>query len=261
MNNMKIEWNNYVDHIFCITYLPSGRLHKFKNVLTDINVNIKDNNFFTFMYDYDHFLFKSYYDEIVKKSLNFYNNNVYYSGNRLNFENFEYTFYVAYNSYRALKIAQYFNYDRIIIFEDDLIFLKDINYIINALNFVNEQNDFDLCLCQTTFCHCFHGIRKYLQNVADDLGNDFFMKTSEPTGVFGGGFIILTKNGIDKIIKFYEENDILVCLDSLENFKNTKIKLTTLFALKPLCIQECMLNWTNEQIEYYNKNMIIDEYI
>ena len=39
MNN-KIEWNKYVDHIFCLQYLSNNRLNEISNTLKSINVNI-----------------------------------------------------------------------------------------------------------------------------------------------------------------------------------------------------------------------------
>lgn len=255
-----IDWTNYVDHIFCITYLPNGKLNKISNTLSNIGININDSKFFSFLYDYEHCIFKDQYQIMKSMSFDTFNKKRYFENSFLDNDKQDYVFYVGMNTYRILKISQYFNYDRIIIFEDDIIFLKDINYIINALDFVNKQNDFDLCLCQTTYVDAYHGIKKYLQVCANDLGNDFFMKTSEPIGVYGGSFVILSKEGIDKIINYYEHYNMAVCIDSLDSLRD-KIELRTLFALKPLCIQECMLNWTNEQIEYNNKNMIIAEYI
>lgn len=76
----------------------------------------------------------------------------------------------------------------------------------------------------------------------------------------GGGFIILTNNGINKIIKYCEHNNVIFNLDIYDSIRDLA-KLDTIFALKPLCIQQNMIEeWPNERCMNENINMIIDEY-
>ena len=76
----------------------------------------------------------------------------------------------------------------------------------------------------------------------------------------GGGFIILTNHGINKIIKYCEHNNVIFCLDTYDSIRHL-VKLDTIFALKPLCIQQNMIDeWPNERCMDENANMIIDEY-
>ena len=256
MNN-KIEWNKYVDHIFCLQYLSNNRLNEISNTLKSINVNIDDPKFFSFVYDYEHCIFNNHYQNMKEDSFDFFNKNVYYSSAHLYNDKHNHIFYLGLNTYRALKIAQYFKYDRIIIFEDDIKFLKDIDYIIKAMNFVKEQ-DFDICMCQTAFNNAWHGIKDYLiESGCKDLGNNMFLKTKEPLGLFGGGFIILTNKGINKIINYYENNNLMVCIDVLDELRHLT-NLETLFALKPLCVQDSYFDDPN--IKEVNDNINIEEY-
>ena len=124
-----------------------------------------------------------------KLSFDFFNNHTMWGGNRLNYDKHEYLYYLALATYRTLKIAQYFEYDRIIIFEDDIRFLKDIDYIKNNLELINTL-DFDMCMLQTTFLECWHGIKKFILN--NDHGvkeaSENILRTVDNLGVYGGRF-------------------------------------------------------------------------
>ena len=184
-----------------------------------------------------------------------------WEGNRLNYDQQAYIYYVALTTYRILKIAQYFNYDRIIIFEDDIRFLKDIDYIIKNLELINTL-DFDMCMLQTTFCDCWHGIKNDILDGDPGVkeAGENILRTIDNLGVYGGGFIILTNHGINKIIKYCEDNNVVLNLDIFDSIRHL-VKLDTIFALKPLCIQQNMIEeWSNERYMNENINMIIDEY-
>jgi GR25 family glycosyltransferase involved in LPS biosynthesis len=193
-----------------------------------------------------------------EESFKFFNENKYYEGSHLDINQHNYIFYLGFNTYRALKIAQYFNYDRIIIFEDDIKFLKDINYIIDAMNFVKTQ-DFDICMYQTTFMEEYHGIKSYLLDYVEDLGNDMLIKFNRPIGTYGGGFIILTRKGINKIVNYFEDNNLIVALDVLDTLID-KMKLEVLYALKPLCVQNIHFDVSKEELYERNANINIEEY-
>jgi len=250
-----IDWKKYADHIFCIHYLPNNRLEKISKTLTDIGIDINDNKFFSFMYDIEHKIFQYERNFMYQKS--FYVISNYKKFNK--FAKEPYLFDVGVTTYRILKIAQHFKYEKIILFEDDLIFLKDHNYIIKALDFVNTQ-EFDLCSCQTTYLDKSRGDKNiYIKNgFAEDVGNDMFIRIKDNLGCYGGGFYILTKNAINIIVDFFEKNNVLTCIDNLEGLRHI-VKMNILLALKPLCIQERMLNWNEKTTE--NINIKLDEYI
>lgn len=255
-----IDWTKYVDHIFCMTYLPSNRLNEISKTLMNVNIDINNPKFFSFIYDYEHKIFLNEYDNMRQKSYEFININLEYDGMKLKKP---YIFDVALSIYRTLKIAQYFNYNRIILFEDDIIFLKDLNYIIKAMDFLKTQN-FDMCICQSIFCDTWRGIKSYLKNEegCEDLGNDMFMKTNDPLGIYDAGFNILTKDGINKIVKLFEDHNIVSSLDVLIALKKGIINnFNICFALKPLCIQKCMLDLDINFLQTLNANINIKEYI
>lgn len=259
---MNINWEDYVDHIFCISYLPNNRLNYISNELTKLGININNPKFFSFVYDYEHVILNDGYRILEGLSFRSFNKNVVwpFGGTCLYLDKHDYIFYLGLMTYRILKIAQYFKYKRIIIFEDDLVFLNDLEYIKNALDFIKSEQ-FDLCMCQTTFVQSFGGDKNKLNNVkyTNSFDNDMFLRTNKTIGVYGGGFDILTDKGINKIIKFFEENDIITCLDSLDTHRPL-IQLDTIFALKPLCIQQHMLKWNEEELNENNVNINIEEY-
>ena len=255
-----IDWKQYTDYIFCLHYLNNDRLNEITKTLTDINIDVNDSSFFSFIYDIDHCIFKDQMQSMKEEAFNLFNEKAKYYKLPINNPKFDYVFYIALNIYKTLKIAQYFKYDRIIIFEDDIKFLKDTNYIINAMNFVKEQ-DFDICICQTTFVCAFHGIKSYLlENDCEDLGNDMFLRTKEPLGLFGAGFTIFTNKGINKLLNYIESTNLLVAIDTYDGIRDI-VDLDTLFALKPLCIQKCIITeWDDERRKEENINMNIEEY-
>lgn len=259
-DDSKIDWKKYADYIFCLNYLPNNRKESISQKLTNLGIDINDNEFFSFSYDIDHNIFKDHYNDMMEKSFNIFNQNAYYTKSYLDKDKHDYIFYLGSNIYHTLKIAQHLNYKRIILFEDDLLFLKDHNYIIKAMDFIKTQ-DFDICMCQTNFMDAWAGIKSeiLINDSGEDLGNDMFMKVNVPLGLYGGGFIILTKSGIDKIVKYFEENNMIVCLDVLDALRD-KMNLETIFALKPLCIQEHMLEWPLERQHSQNINMNVNEY-
>lgn len=251
-----IDWKKYADYIFCINYLPNNRLTNISQTLTNIGIDINDNKFFSFMYDVEHKLFMNEFNDIKENTFKLLNLN-----KRFNQNNTPYLFNVGMITYKILKIAQYFKYKKIIIFEDDIIFLKDKNYLKNALDFINNE-DFDLCMCQTTFLDNIHGnIEFYKHNkLFQYLGTDMFMKTSTNIGIYGGSFMILTDACINKLIDFFESYNVVTCLDNLDGLYHI-LNLTRLFAIKPLCIQSDMLSWTLDKIKLNNINININEYI
>ena len=117
-------------------------------------------------------------------------------------------------------------------------------------------------LLQTTFLECWHGIKNEIldnDNCVKEVGENI-LRTIDNLGVYGGGFIILTNHGINKIIKYCEHNNVVLNLDIFDSIRHL-VKLDTLFALKPLCIQQNMIDeWSNKRCMDENANMIIDEY-
>ena len=252
-----IDWKKYADYIFCINYLPDNRLKDISKTLIDIGIDINDSTYFSFMYDIEHKMFLDEYYVMWQKSYSFLNNVGHFMP--IDTNNYRF-FYLAIITYKILKIAQYFKYERIIIFEDDLIFLKDLEYIKNTLDFVNTQN-FDMCSLQTTFLDCWHGLYEYISKLdyVTNLNNYTLFKTNSNLGVYSGGFLILTKNGINNIIDFFETNNIIIWLDALEGRRHM-FNCKYMFILKPLCIQKWMLEIPIDNLMEFNANINLDEY-
>ena len=250
-----IDWKKYADYIFCIHYLPNNRLKDISKTLINIGIDINDSTYFSFMYDIEHKMFLNEYNIIYQNSFSYLNEIT-----KLMYIYDQHLFYLGMITYKILKIAQYFKYERIIIFEDDLIFLKDLEYIKNTLNFVNTQN-FDICSLQTTFLDCWHGLYEYISQLdyVTNLNNYTLFKTNSNLGVYSGGFLILTKNGINNIIDFFETNNVVICLDALEGRRHI-LNYEYMFILKPLCLQKWMLEIPVDDLMQFNANINLDEY-
>ena len=112
--NKIINWKKYVDHIYCIHYTPySDRKERLEKELK--RVGILDSDIFSWEYSYDMPKFASNASQDL-----------------------------AYNHLLCYYNALYMGYEKVLILEDDIVFLKDINMIQTLLD--NLPNEYDLCL-------------------------------------------------------------------------------------------------------------------
>ena len=111
---MRINWNNYVDHIFCIHKIEYD--YRYNDLIETLKyADVLNSMIFDFIYDYDdNYKFKNAYECLF------------------------------YNHYLAAKYCVKFNWNKILVFEDDIRILKNKNIIIEYLD--NLYNNFDICL-------------------------------------------------------------------------------------------------------------------
>lgn len=250
MNN----WKTYLDHIFCMTYLPKNKYDKINTRLLNTGIDTKDADFFSWYFDIDDYSINDSIQLLKQNFINYFNDNcdTDFRYDNDNYKN-KYT-KLGINTYHILKIAQYFNYDRIGIVEDDAVFIKDNDYIKSIMETLSSQS-FDMCQLQTTFDDCEAGNVEYLlTNNNAEIVNANILRQIYPAGVYGGAFIILTKSGINKVIDLFETNKFVCPLDALELIKH-KTNLDCLFLLKPLCIQTDFYKFTDEWLHTKNINM------
>lgn len=260
MNDLKINWFNYVDHIFCINYLPNNRYNSFINKLKNVDIDINEIPIskLTFLYDNDINLFNfkfnddnNIFNKISKNINNLIKEDLYYT-----YEYFNTTFKLSLNIYKMLKIAEYFDYDRILYLEDDIAFINNKNYLIDALNSLNELN-FDILLGQGAY----QFNETNILNNKDILSfeNEYFLKfNNKVITAYGASLCILTKQGIKKLIKLYEFLDYPICLDMIFNINDFPFDLITV--KKPLAIQDYYFNVNNSNLKKINSFINIEEY-
>lgn len=144
-----IEWNKYFDHIYCVHFLPyKDRLAKIKSELK--RVGILDSGIFSWQYTWD----TPFYDILSRTSIN----------------------KALSVGYMKCGLAQYYchkeaydlGYNRILVLEDDISFLKDLDKIKEILEATPE--DYDLVLYDNTG----RNPAKYHKYRKDNQINDFF---------------------------------------------------------------------------------------
>lgn len=254
MNDI-INWKKYVDHIYAINYLPNNRHELLCKRLLSIGININDRSLFDFEYGIENKLFVKNIEEYATPDKMLYAYN--YS---------KYIFELGLNVYHILKIAQFKQYNRIIIFEDDICFHKDLNFIKNALNYISSINS-DIVFCDTNFERFKCGAVDSLELVGliHKTDNDFFMHIKEyndDVEIYGAAFMILSKDAINILIDLFEEYQLPIGLDMI-NMPYFRDKINTLniyAAIKPLGVQEILFSWDENTIKGKNRNININEY-
>ena len=253
----KIDFSKYVDHIFCIHYLPNNRLENISKQFDYIGIDIHNNSLFSFEYGIENQLFVDQIKDYCNRYNELFQGVFYYQ---------PYLFDIGIKIYHILKIAQYKKYKRIIIFEDDIKFLKDLDYIKNALDYIFEQ-DFDYVHCDPNYSRMYRGIEDYLlsYDLIYKLDNPYFYKLKyayKQTCIYDDGFIILSSYAINLLINLFERDQVVTSLDMIYNpmWKDDIFNLKIYGAIKPLAIQEKTLTYTPERLEGINIHMNIDEY-
>ena len=111
-----IDWSKYFDRIYCIHFV---QYTKRKQLLEfELNrVGILNSGIFQYQFTYNNFKFNQYIKEVLNIPCHFYR---YIS--------------VALGHYEAIRDAYNKDYNRILIIEDDVRFLRDLNKIEQILN-------------------------------------------------------------------------------------------------------------------------------
>lgn len=144
-----IKWDKYFDHIYCVHFLPyKDRLAKITSELK--RVGILDSGIFSWQYTWD----TPFYDVLSRTSINKALSVGYMK--------------CGLSQYYCHKEAYDLGYDRILVLEDDISFLKDLDKIQEILEATPE--DYDLVLYDNTG----RNPAKYHQYREKNQINDFF---------------------------------------------------------------------------------------
>ena len=125
-DNIKIDWKKYVDQIYCITLTKRNNENLYKELK---RVDILDSGIYYEKEFINSPLFKTLYN-------NFNNNEVIHRYYNYSFDNLM-------SNYYYMKHAKSHDYKKILIIEDDVVFLKNKKYIIDILesyNNIEESN-------------------------------------------------------------------------------------------------------------------------
>ena len=190
LSKQQTDWSNIFDHIYCIHFLPyKNRLENIKNELA--RVNILNSNIFSWWNTTPN----EQYNNFFQKKLN--NNEIQLFKSKEDIGKFlsANVFNLAINSYNLLLDAKYNNYNRILILEDDIVFLKDINKIKLFLkHFPSKFNivNFDYWIYSLDDCLSYNSLLK-------NKINQFYLDASK-TEMVNASCISLDKTAISNII-------------------------------------------------------------
>lgn len=124
-----IDWSKYFDHIYCLHYLPDkARLPVITEELD--RVGILNSGIFSF-----YWTFQSVFDAAIRKSVKLMN--VYFHN-----EHSATVTNITYNNYRIVRESLGLGYNRILILEDDVLFLHDLERIKDMLEHMPEDWEF-----------------------------------------------------------------------------------------------------------------------
>ena len=226
-----IDWKKYVDKIYIINCAVQDK-ERTKNLYNELHrIGVTDDLIYNY-YNISNSLVKIPLRSDLKYDKHFYD--------------------VTLGHYYCLKQAQEFGYEKILILENDVVFLKDVNLIEQILELVNENiYKFDVILNSLTY----FATEEDINNI--DLIDSEVVLSVDATGNF------YNKNSIQKIIDIIEKK-YLVYIDYYDVWFEEGIKhITTLNV--PICCQDKMFyedNWQLYQQTYnFNFKSMNIEYI
>ena len=228
-----INWKNYFDHIFCIHYISEDRIERHHQLINELTrVGIYNSGIFSFIYDTDNKFSNILYDNKLLldkfKCLNYEKNS-------------KYAFRVTINHLQALYVAKLLKYNRILILEDDICFLKDLNQIEKILkNNIHSLDQYNACMydwidydVMYVFADCYalnhEGINILIDNITNNSNNEIYTIDNYFTKVNSAFF-------------YYDSYYININLQKLLNI--------TLCGEKRLAIQRNNYNYNDTNINY-----------
>ena len=176
-----MNWNNICDKVFCCFYLPNkkqkyNRLHdEFKRI------GLLDSGILEF-----HYSAPSIFDEVCYQKI--------VSGNHLPIGKVAYANHIR-NIENILQNAIYNDYDRIIICEDDISFLKDIDLLQKIFESIPDNYDAFQCDKFITSDRKW----KYEKLLTQRINEHWLHKTDDIKMLPSAAFNLYTKNGIKEL--------------------------------------------------------------
>lgn len=210
-----IDWKKYFDKIFCIHFMPfRERVAKLNSELS--RVGILNSGIFEPRYTFPSVHCMALYNLLKQNNLTTVPHNA--------------AFNLMVTTYNIIKESMFMGYERILILEDDVAFLKNIDEIKDILD--NIPSDFGICL--------FDKFKPYdmtdeeYKNQLKDNVNQYYFRFNR---LFSTGCYSLSKSAILRLVNMYEtdcENtDVYICKfdktgpnDKIASIKNLCCQLT-----------------------------------
>ena len=270
-----INWHKYFDHIYCISNIGTNRYNTIKNELN--RIGILDSGIFSWKITTNAFLSKITYD-LNYLSLKYNDNNI-----------------IKNKSIDLVKAnldifceSKLLRYNKILVIEDDVCFLKDINEIEKILN--NLPNNYDICHFDWIFLRYFIDLDIKKFSITTKINNDYSYSLGSyltSCNAYSNKFINIV---LDNIISNYINKGILNPIDDLILFTISDLNIIfsnndnnynyfcmckdnllnddlfiNIISNKRLCIQNINFNSLNKDLRidnfYFNTENPLDQYI
>lgn len=227
-----IDWKKYVDHIYILTNTckDTNKLNIFFNELNNVNIDINDISFVTVFTNIN----SPIYDAI------YYN---YFEGGASDaaekYQSGDKVLYCLLGHYYLCKLAESKKYERIMILEDDVSFLKDHTLIEQILNKL-YADDFDIAI-ELSSDENYNNIKNNIISIHH---------TDHPNEMLAGSLAnIYSKRGYEEIIYLIEGEKINFAIDEYHLYYDG---LKIVYPSIPFCVSnesEIMYSYVKE---YYN---------
>lgn len=228
-----INWNKYFDHIFCITYLENNR---YKKICEELDrVGILKSGIFEFYYDCDY-----KYKDIMHDAL------------PADWVDRDQSKILTIYHYKLWKIIGKLNFNRVLILEDDVAFLKDLTklqYYLDTANFGDiTLFDYTCASISNDSIESFFSTACYSLN---KIGANVLAYNFEKNSFAVCDTLLFTDKIISANIQSFNEKYNLKYIQTIENFYLKDIGNYNLNYTNRIAIQ----NMTAE--ETYNKNDLL----
>ena len=251
---MVINFQDYgVEHIYCINYIKNNRKKQIEQEFDYIEINYLDNSLFSWEFDYD--------DNVLNLKENY---ELEKKKNELCFQKFDYypydlkfeTFKLSLRNYSIMKKSLDLGYKKIMIFEDDIVFLKNINKIKTILDNLDYSNNLILLAPSAKFSYLlsykFHN--QYKENVYNFYEYYVTNKNLHYFDLYCAGCNIYDEEAMKAYIYIIEN---ICCISPdlyfyYEQYPNTKINICA--TLYPICFQRSDIDKELENFHRLNKS-------
>ena len=249
----KVDLSKYFDKIYILTYLGCDyktKLHDIEKQWNQLFINDFYGDLVEIKYSFNSPLFNRIYDSFKQENSNMRPMNTH----ELN---------VTIWHYLIAKEAAAFNYDHILVIEDDIVFLKNLQNIKNILDNLPEK--YDICQLHKGYL-CLPSIDKSFYMDHELKYNDYFYKVNNEKYPYvshvSSACNCLSKDGMNIIIYIFEhwnefsDNRKIIC-DTYYNLLSSSIDYFVAYGDLCLC---CYRNETNNSTDNkFNLNIYKEE--
>lgn len=249
-NDIKIDWEKYVDQIYCVTFTKKDKTELYKELR---RVDILDSGIYHEFENIQTPFYKKLYGAAVDLS----------KVRQKSCKEYSFRYDVTIAEYYCCKNASQHNYNRILVMEDDVVFLKNKNDIINILDNILKcfnENDPGLLFLGGAphfiydYKKDYGDVRNTLYQCTKDVNYNYYKAENLIMLPGSSSCNFYDKKAYEHFIKYNEDGNFSMCDLYYLIYDNCDIKL--FYSDTNLAVQEswggCFINATNNH--NYNKD-------